>query len=96
MGCTASSWGGGGQKHAVPTSQLGCVLVGISAVCSPHQALLQTHFWSLIGGNASLPIPMEAVVTSGGMSMVHEENESDINMTQIDCTVMGVFPLFSS
>lgn len=37
----------------------------------------------------SVPPPVEAAVTAGGMGAFQEENEPVIDRMQIDCTVMG-------
>lgn len=42
-----------------------------------------------------MPTPLEALLSAGGVGMVQEGNEPNIDRTLIDCTVMGEFPLFS-
>lgn len=59
--------------------------VGIPAVCPPYCTFLQTHFLPLIGRYASMPFPMEAVFNAGGVGMVQEEDELDIDGTQTGC-----------
>lgn len=43
-----------------------------------------------------MPCPMEAAVGAGGMGVVQEEDEQIIDGTQINCTVIGEFPMVLS